>query len=446
VTLLVEAPAGYEPERRYILDVVLSEWLGLAWTLRQSERGDVRITLAEDPDGPAVVLPDVLFATAPEAWLTAASLPTVRAGDGLPVLYGSTPGAEHDGRRLDVDVLGSAFFMLTRYEELVLADRDQYGRFPAAASIASKAGFLGVPIVDAYVERLWDALSAAWPRLERRPRAFEVVLTHDIDDPLTTLDHGPRDVVRQLGGDLVRRRDPRLAARRLRSLAGDRRADPNNTFDFLMDVSERHGLRSAFYFLAHRDERPRDGAYLFEDPWVRSLIGHIARRGHEVGIHPSHCTSRDAERTLEELTRLRRVAEAEGVDQERWGGRQHFLRWANPDTWRNWDAAGLSYDSTLAYPEAVGFRTGTCQPYRVFDLQARRALALEERPFQVMDVTLLSSMALSLSEAHAAVLQVAAECRRYGGSLGILWHNNTLLRSAREQRWYAALVAAVAGA
>jgi hypothetical protein len=300
-----------------------------------------------------------------------------------------------------------------------------------------------VPIVDAYVERLWDALTTAWPRLQRRPRTFEVILSHDVDDPLTTLDHGPRDVVRQLGGDLVRRRDARLAGRRMRSLMGDRGADPNNTFDFLMDVSERHGVRSAFYFLAHRDEHPRAGPYLFEDPWVRALIGRIGRRGHEVGIHPSHGTHRDAERTREEVARLLAVAEAEGVHQERWGGRQHFLRWANPDTWRNWEAAGLHYDSTLAYSEAVGFRTGTCHPYRVFDLQARRALDLYERPFQVMDVTLLSSMALSLEAARAAVLDIAAQCRRYDGALGILWHNNTLLRSAREKRWYASLVAAV---
>jgi hypothetical protein len=438
VTLLVDAPAGYEPERRYILDVILSDWLGLAWTLHQGDRADVRITLAEDPEGAAVVLPDVLFATAPDAWLTPASLPSVRrAADGLPVLYGAED---------DVDVLGSAFFMLTRYEELVVPDRDRFGRFPAAASVATREGFLDTPIVDAYVERLWEALSVAWPRLQRRPRAFEVVLTHDIDDPLTTLEHGPRDVVRQLGGDLVRRRDPRLAGRRLRSLIGDHSVDPNNTFDFLMDVSERHGLRSAFYFLAHRDEHPRPGPYLFEHPWVRALIGHVARRGHEIGIHPSHCTYRDAERTREEVTRLRRVAEAEGVHQECWGGRQHFLRWANPDTWRNWEAAGLSYDSTLAYSEAIGFRAGTCHAYRVFDLQARRALRLQERPFQIMDVALLSSMALSLDAARAAVLEIAAECRRYQGSLGILWHNNTLLRAGREKRWYESLVAAVTAA
>jgi Family of unknown function (DUF7033) len=422
VTLLVEAPPGYEPERRYILDVVLADWLGLEWELRTAERGDVRIALAEDPDGADVTLPEGLFATPSDEWLTEASLPSVRDS---------------------ADLLGSAFFMLTRYEELAVADRDQHGRFPAASSAAHREGLLGIPIVDEYVERLWEALQRAWPRLERRPRAFEVVLTHDIDDPLATLQHTPRDVVRQLGGDLVRRRDPRLAARRVRSLLGDARLDPHNTFDFLMAVSERHGLRSAFYFLAHRDERPRAGAYLFEDPWVRSLIGRIAQRGHEIGVHPSLCTHLDAERTREELERLQRVAEAEGVRQDEWGGRQHFLRWANPDTWRSWEAAGLAYDSTLAYSEQIGFRTGTCHPYRVFDLRERRPLNLREEPLQVMDVTLLSSMGLSLDAAREAVLEVAAQCRRHRGRLGILWHNNTLLRSAREQRWYADLIEAV---
>lgn len=435
MTLLVEAPAGYEPERRYILQVVLSDWLGLDWQLRSADRGDVRIALAEEPDGRCVVLPDVLFATRREDWLTPGSLPSVRRVEGLPVLYGS-PQAE-------VDVFGSAFFMLTRYEELVIADRDRYGRFPAASSIASRAGFLDVPIVDAYVELLWGALQRAWPGLRRRPRAFEVTLTHDVDDPLATLDHGPPDVLRQLAGDLVRRRDPRLASRRVRSLLGDRRLDPHNTFDFLMDVSERHGLRSAFYFLAHRGDRPSDSTYLFEHPWVRSLIGHIGRRGHEVGFHPSFSTYRDAARTHEELTRLLRVAEGEGVRQERWGGRQHFLRWANPDTWRNWDAAGLSYDSTLGYSEAVGFRAGTCHPYRAFDLVQRRPLDLYERPFQIMDVTLRSSMALSHDDAEGVVTDIASTCRRYGGTLGILWHNNGLLRTDREKRWYASLIAAV---
>ena len=131
------------------------------------------------------------------------------------------------------------------------------------------------------------------------------------------------------------------------------------------------------------------------------------------------------------------------MQQEHWGGRQHFLRWANPDTWRNWDAAGLSYDCTLGYSEAVGFRTGTCHPYRVFDLVQRQPLDLYERPFQVMDVALMSSLSLSHDAAFDVVMDIASTCRRYGGSLGILWHNSGLLRTEHEKRWYASLVAAL---
>jgi hypothetical protein len=440
VTLLVETPPGYDAERRYILGVVLGDRLGFDWTVRTAERADVRIALAEEADGASVRIPDVLFATPREQWLTRASLPSVQYVRGLPVIYGAPPEAG----RLEVDVFGGAFFMLTRYEELVIGARDRLGRFPATASIAARAGFLGMPIVDAYVELLGRAIQGTWPRLRPRRSEYRVLLTHDVDDPLAALGHGPRDFARQLGGDLVRRRDARLALQRVRSLR-DPRLDPHDTFDFLMGVSEHHGARSAFYFLAYRDERPRDGAYLFEHARVRRLIGHIARRGHEIGVHPSFCSYRDSSRTREEFTRLLRVAAAEGVEQEEWGGRQHYLRWANPETWRDWEAAGLAYDTTLAYPEQVGFRTGTCHPYTVFDLQAGRPLHLREMPFQVMDGTLFASMALKPDDARAAVLDIAAQCRRYGGCLGILWHNNTFLRSHRERRWYEELVAAVTG-
>ena len=45
--------------------------------------------------------------------------------------------------------------------------------------------------------------------------------------------------------------------------------------------------------------------------------------------------------------------------------------------------------------------------------------------------------------ARAAVLDIARACRRFRGDLGILWHNDEVLRTARQQRWYADLVEAV---
>jgi uncharacterized protein DUF7033 len=459
VTLVVEAPAGYEPERRYILDVVLADRLGLPWRLEQRDGRDVRIGLEGDADGHRVVMPDVLFATSPAAWLTRASLPPAplpwrRAGDErLPVIYGTTGGtgellrAGPDGVELDVDVLGSCFFMLSRYEELVGRARDDCGRFPAGASVAQREGFLGLPVVDAYVELLGAALERLWPRLERRrPRTFEIVLTHDVDDPLAALGRGPMKLVRQLGADALVRRDPGLMARRVRSWGGLARGshalDPYNTFDFLMDVSERHGLASAFYFIAAAGTASaEDPPYTLTHPWIRALLRRVHRRGHEIGFHAGFGTHRDPERTSREFERLRDTAAREGVRQDTWGGRQHYLLWENPTTWSNWDRAGLDYDMTLGYADRIGFRTGTCHAFPAFHLLERRPLRLRERPFQVMDGTLFRYMGLSPAAALEHVLPIVAQCRRHGGTFSVLWHNSTL-QTSREKRWYQQLVAA----
>jgi hypothetical protein len=461
MTLVVEAPAAREPERRYILDVVLADALGLEWRLDVQQRRDVRITLDGDARGGWLALPDVFFAT--PRWLEQSSLPgapldwrpvpataagALAAGQRLPVLYGADDDLIRTApatAELGVDIFGGCFFMLSRYEERVLGARDAFGRFPAAASIADRDGFLKLPVVDAYVELLWAALRHLWPRLERTRRTFRVALTHDVDDPLASLGRVPLRRIRQLGADALVRRDPALMARRVRSWTGiargDYRHDPYNTFDFMMDVSERHGLVSAFYFLATDGAASEyDPAYTLDDPWIEALLRRINRRGHEIGFHAGFDTYRDPDRTRAEFERLRAAAERVGVRQESWGGRQHYLRWENPTTWTNWDRAGLAYDTTLAYADRIGFRSGTCHEYRAYDLLARRPLRLRERPFQVMDSTLLEYMRLSPDAARQAVVELAAECRRFGGILSLLWHNSTLL-TARRKRWYERLVA-----
>lgn len=460
MTLCVAVPPGREQERRYVLDVVLAERLGLSWRMRAHDAPDVRITLDGDDSDNAVVLPDLLFAVPDELWLTAASLPAgpvprLPADDlvdtGRVPAPWSRPGAERAcavaaaGTTLHVDVLGTVFALLTRYEE-VAADgpRDRYDRFPAARSIAGREGLLGVPLADVHVELLWAALQRTWPRLRRRRTSYAVLLTHDVDEPLSTLGRGPRLLARQFAGDVVHRRDAGLVLRRARAVADARRErydrDPHATFDLLCDVSERHGLRSAFYFLAANDVHDD----LLGHPWVRGLVGHVHRRGHEVGLHGGFGTYRDAERTAAELAALRAVAEEQGVEQERWGGRQHYLQWVNPDTWRHWDDAGLDYDCTLAYSETTGFRTGTCHPYRAFDLRRRCPLRLVEQPFQAMDVTLFGHLGLGPDAARDTIVDLARQCRRFGGTLGLLWHNDEVLRTARQRRWYTETVAAIA--
>jgi hypothetical protein len=462
-SLAVDAPATYPAERRYVLDVVLRERLGLDWQLRTHQAADVRLRLKGGEAAGHVVLPDVLFATEPRHWLTAASLPPrpiawrpapgpqSQAAESLPILYGPRPAPPslmwEDGRAVHVglDIFGSVFFMLTRYEEIAVPSRDAYDRFPATSLVAHAEGFLGLPIVDAYVEVLWTALRRRWPRLERPKRSFQLALTHDVDRPLSFLGRGVRGLARQLGGDALVRRDARLMSQRVRSWAGiprgDHRLDPDNTFDFLMTVSERHGLRSAFYFLATEEVSFIDGYYTLDHPWIQQLMATMHRRGHEIGFHAGFQSYRDAARTKAEFERLRSAATAAGVHQDRWGGRQHYLRWENPGTWANWDEAGLDYDSTLGFAVHAGFRAGTCHDFRPFHLHERRTLRLRERPLTLMDLT-LPAMRLTPDAATRTVLDLADHCRHYAGTLTLLWHNSQV-QTARERRWYEALVEAI---
>lgn len=436
--LVLRHPPGYEPERRYVYDVVLREFLGLELALVQEDRPDVEITAAGDASGARVVLADVLFRTPADAWLTAASLPpeplarlaTDAATDPLPVLYG-TPTL--DG----IDIFGAVFFMLTRYEEPVSEVRDAHERFPATASLAHREDFLDRPLVNEYVDLLWALLRRAWPRLERPKRRFALRLSHDVDFPLYRAPfHEARAVARR---DLRREHAPLVAMRRLaNALAPDlvpKRLDLCNTFDFVMSASERLGLQSAFYFIAGNSAGAIDGSYTLDDPWIRRLLATIHRRGHEIGYHASYNTFRDAERTHAEAQTLFEACAAAGVEQPAWGGRQHYLRWENPVTWQNWEDAGLAYDSTLAFADHVGFRSGTCYEHPVFNLRTRTALRLRERPLVVMEASLLEYQKVGLDAIPAEISRLGERVRPFEGELTLLWHNDRLL-SRRARRSY----------
>lgn len=434
-------PRGYASERHYAAQVVLGELLGLEHSLVEEERADVELTLVGEEG--RVVLADVLFATPGDRWLAPDSLPRTPlarwrdapgADRDLPVLYGEGRLEAADRTtRSALDVFGSAFFMLTRYEEAALTERDARDRFPAAASLAAREGFLGRPLVDEYVELLWAALLRVWPRLDPPARTLRVLPSHDVDVPFAS-----RRVLRRLAraaaAGLVRRRDPRPALTWLRARTG---RDPFDTFDFLLDESERRGLKSTFFVMTGPAGPGDEGDYSIDDPRIRRLLRTAHARGHEIGLHPSYDTFRDGDQMRFERDELARACAEEGIEPAPLGVRQHFLRWENPTTWQVADEAGFAYDSTLTFPEQPGFRCGTCREYPAFDLRSRRQLRLRERPLIVMDATLVEPQYLALSHERAleTIRDLKRACRRFGGVFTILWHNDRLT-SKRDRRLY----------
>src|SRR6516225_8831091 len=73
----------------------------------------------------------------------------------------------------------------------------------------------------------------------------------------------------------------------------------------------------------------------------------------EVGVHPGYNTFHSRESLARETQRLKR-----SLGEDYPGGRQHYLRWS-PQTWLDWEACGLRYDSSIGFASHFGFRAGT---------------------------------------------------------------------------------------
>jgi hypothetical protein len=89
-------------------------------------------------------------------------------------------------RTIHVDIVASAFYFLSCWQEVSSLDRDRHERFPAFASLQYHHGLLDLPIVNQYVMLLRRELERlSGQRIPQSPRFsgrdFAVCMTHDVD-------------------------------------------------------------------------------------------------------------------------------------------------------------------------------------------------------------------------------------------------------------------------
>ncbi len=444
MSILIEIPADRAAPLSWATEIVLGAMLGIPFRL--SEGGASEIVLSAE--GRKLVMPSLFpdldgdrsewvrqCPVPPLEKMSQEALPEADLEGPLPVLFGHAEVAISEREiRCGIDILGSVFFMLSRFEEVVLPDRDPHDRFPGTASLAWKAGFLYRPIVDEYVESLWVMMKRLWPDLSRTMRVGSVRVSCDVDQPFDRVGASPRALARSIAGDLGKRGNPRMAfSRALNFLAhrhGDLRFDPYYTFDWYMDVCERNGHCAAFYFIADHSAGAIDGTYDIDEPRTLTLMHRIAERGHEIGMHGSYNTFRDATQIGIERNRLLAACEKAGVDAEISGNRQHYLRWDAAQTPDLLDHTGFGYDTSGSFADRPGFRYGTAHPFKMWSWRQLRQLRLVQRPLVVMEGSVIAKIYLGLGYTPGALNLMHTLRRRAlkrGGDFTLLWHNSHFL-------------------
>jgi hypothetical protein len=336
------------------------------------------------------------------------------AGQRVPVLFGR-PEAD--------DLVASAFFWLSGWQERTIVARDPYGRFPYEASLQASWGTAGEPVVDAYRQVLADRLKAAGFRADPPTwggAGWAFCPTHDID---YIRKWRPGIVYREaVEYPLLNRRRVPAGARWRRLVAAARQAvrrgDPfRSALERMIDEAEARGGRATYFFKAGA-HGPHDVAYRLETTFLRGIFRRLRDTGSEIGLHPSFHAHDHGPRLQEERDRLRRAYGSPIVSV-----RQHYLRYDPAITPDLHAEAGFALDSTLGFSDHEGFRHATCHPFPLFDHQKNEASPVWEMPLCMMDAALFNRRHLSMDEAVAVSCRLIESTRRVGGVCVMLWHN-----------------------
>lgn len=421
-------PSGNFRERNYIVEILFGEFLGLEFQVRVGKE-NCKVLLE---NGNELIIEDHFFSEFSNDldYLEIENIPSkveyVKADfvveKDIPVIFGnSNLDISLSSIVCGIDIFASSFFMLTRWEEYVNTSRDNHNRFPVSASLAFKFGFLNRPVVNEYTELLWNMLDYLGLQQQRKQRNYSMTLTHDVDVLLRY--RSLRSFLSEVGGDFIKRRAPLQGLSKLIEYGQIKpgvRKDPFDTFDYLMDVSERNGMKSNFFFMATGQSK-YDNHYRLAGGATKRIIKNIKARGHLIGMHPTYNAYNDSLQFEQEKMELESV-----VGQEVVFGRQHYLRFGVPTTWQLWDDQGMEWDSTLTYAEKEGFRCGVCFEFSVFNVLTRQKLTLLEKPLIVMEASFIGYQPdVSPVRMEHKIEKLIKRVKKYNGNFVFLWHNSS---------------------
>ena len=418
--LVVYIPNNNLLEREYVINTIFGEFLGLDFKVKKDNNPNTTISF----NNKRIEIVDSLWNGKEDlGYLSIDNIPTVKyvtnkfaVEKDIPVLYGDGNIDEsEDSIYCGIDIFASIFFMLTRWEESVVSKLDEHERFIGKESVAYKAGFLNRPIVNEYIELLWNMMVALGYEDNRCDRTFKLVLTHDIDFPF--MRYRFLRISKYIANCLMR-----FHLNDALSYFPFYLQDPYDTYDFFMDVSEMADTESHFYFMSDGPDKRLINYSTGKKKRFRSIVDNITKRGHEVGFHPGYASFFNNITWRKEKEELESVINKKVLE-----GRQHYLRFKMPETFVLWEENRMEYDSTLSYFDVEGFRCGTGDSFPVFNFIERKTYKLKERPLIVMDATLVSYRDYTIEKIRNVLEYYIVLGKKYRMQITFLFHNSSFM-------------------
>jgi len=330
---------------------------------------------------------------------------------------------------LPFDIFSASFYLLTRYEEYLPHELDQYGRYSHTNSLAYKEGFLKLPLVNLWVQMFEGYLikNIQHSTFNIPHSTFNFVPTYDIDIAYSYL-HKP--VWKNVAGfyrDLLQGKFEQVMERG--NVYSGRKKDPFDVFDWIDSLHEKYRLQPIYFLLIILKRGKFDKNLLARSKALQKLYQRLSKI-YITGLHPSWQSGTDEWLLMKELEALENIIQKPVTI-----SRNHYLRFTVPHSCRRLMAAGIKDDYSMAYGTINGFRASYTLPYRWYDLEQECVTTLTIHPFCFMEANSFFEQGYSAEEAGEEIQYYFDVVKKVNGEFITLFHNHFLTEQPEWIGW-----------
>ena len=316
------------------------------------------------------------------------------------------------------DIFSASFYLLTRYEEYLPHQQDEFGRYDHRGSLAYKNDFLQLPLIN-----IWIGIFSAWlqeknPGLIMQPSTFKYIPTYDIDIAYA---YRYKGTAKNIAGSLQSVLSLNLAVvrERVRVLRGKQK-DPFDNYDWLVREHMDHAMQPIYFFLMAGKNTQYDKNILANTRAMQQLVIYHAEK-YSIGLHPSYYCIEAPSLLIEEKKNLESIT---GLRIRK--SRYHYIRFNLPQGYRNLIEAGFESDYSMGYGSINGFRASVASTHRWYDLAEEKQTKLQIHPFCYMDSTAIFEEKIQAEEAYNEMLYYYNTCKAVNGTMITVMHNHFL--------------------
>lgn len=315
--------------------------------------------------------------------------------------------------KINYDIVSSAFYFLSGWNEHVNPSKDEFGRVSYENSIIKRLNIPNIPVVNYYFSILFKAIRMVYKKDTKKSlwgdNNLVISLTHDIDTCKSCWLEGSFSELKKKRFFSI----PKLIFKRFFT------KDEWFNFKDIVDIERKYDASSSFFFLPQKGkiEKWKNADYKIKSKSIQQVISFLNTQNKEVGVHGSFGTHTNSEMLQNDISRINHKPIM--------GNRFHFLMFDPEKTVSVLEECNIKYDTSLCFAEQIGFRRGTCYPFYIYNFEKEHISSVVEIPLIVMDSSLSFKkyMGLNIYKALAKVYELIDEVKKHNGVFTLLWHN-----------------------